>query len=168
MSSVAAARETDMPRSCNSASRVSTRPSTQLGFLVIVCLPGGLAVRQLRARPGRRVGAVALHRRADSHPPRCDLRLGLRPSADLRPPSLLPRLAPPWPVTRTASALSIGGRVNVASRWAPSALIAGDRRSARTPVADRRSEQRRGFRTGVVTFESVRLSGGATTRPTTA
>jgi len=40
----------------------------------------------------------------------------------------------PWPVTRTASALSIGRRVNVASRWAPSALIAGDRRSARTPV----------------------------------
>ena len=30
-------------------------------------------------------------------------------------------------VTRTASALPIGGRVNVASRWAPSALIAGDR-----------------------------------------
>src|SRR5450631_3389006 len=94
MSAVAAARETDMPRSCNSASRVSPRPSTQLGFVVIVCLPVGLAVRQLRARPGRRVGAVAL-RRADSHPPRCDLRLGLRPSADLRPPSPLPRLAPP-------------------------------------------------------------------------
>src|SRR5664279_4719346 len=73
MSAVAAAREMDMPRSCSAASRVSTRPSTQLGFVVIVCLPLGLAVRQLRARPGRRVGAVALHRRADSHPPRCDL-----------------------------------------------------------------------------------------------
>src|SRR5664279_6626893 len=39
MSAAAAARETDMPRSCSPASRVSTRPSTQLGFVVIVCLP---------------------------------------------------------------------------------------------------------------------------------
>src|SRR5664279_5270700 len=89
MSAVAAAREMDMPRSCSAASRVSTRPSTQLGFVVIGCLPVGLAVRQLRARPGRRVGAVALHRRADSHPPRCDLRLGLRslggPAATITP-----------------------------------------------------------------------------------
>ena len=61
MSAVAAARETDMPRSCNSASRVSTRPSTQPGFVVIGCLPLGLAVQQQvhRVGPGRRAAVYA-------------------------------------------------------------------------------------------------------------
>src|SRR5664279_879675 len=90
MSAVAAARETDMPRSCNSASRASTRPSTQLGFVVIVCLPVGLAVRQLHARPGRRVWSSCTAPKGRLSPSAVDLRLGLRPSADLRPPSPLP------------------------------------------------------------------------------
>src|SRR5664279_5548628 len=99
MSAVAAARETDMPRSCNSASRVSTRPSTQVGFVVIVCLPVGLAVRQCAPALAGALeqlhcteGQILTLRGADR-------RLGLRPSADLRPSSPLPRLAPPADIT---------------------------------------------------------------------